>query len=157
MILPNIENFIGCDSSFEEAGIVLYGAPFDSTTSFRPGARFGPSAIRHESFGLGNLQPFSRTATLQIFWYLTVEIWSFASAAVEMALADIQNRAWEILEAGKIPLLLGGEHLVTLAAVKATARKYPGLHIIHFDAHADLRDDYLGARLSPCVCHSQMP
>ena len=49
MILPNIENFIGCDSSFEEAEIVLYGAPFDSTTSFRPGARFGPSAIRHES------------------------------------------------------------------------------------------------------------
>ena len=52
MILPNIENFIGCDSSFEEAGIVLYGAPFDSTTSFRPGARFGPSAIRHESLSL---------------------------------------------------------------------------------------------------------
>ena len=58
MILPNIENFIGCDSSFEEAGIVLYGAPFDSTTSFRPGARFGPSAIRHESFGLETYSPY---------------------------------------------------------------------------------------------------
>ena len=82
MILPNIENFIGCDSSFEEAGIVLYGAPFDSTTSFRPGARFGPSAIRHESFGLETYS-LIRTATLQIFRYLTVEIWSFASAAVK--------------------------------------------------------------------------
>ena len=58
MILPNIENFIGCDSSFEEAEIVLYGAPFDSTTSFRPGARFGPSAIRHESFGLETYSPY---------------------------------------------------------------------------------------------------
>ena len=46
MILPNIETFIGCESSFEEASIVLYGAPFDSTTSFRPGARFGPAAMR---------------------------------------------------------------------------------------------------------------
>ena len=85
MILPNIENFIGCDSSFEEAGIVLYGAPFDSTTSFRPGARFGPSAIRHESFGLETYSPY-RTATLQIFRYLTVEIWSFASVAVKWRL-----------------------------------------------------------------------
>ena len=77
---------------------------------------------------------FDRTVSMIVFTF------------PEMALADIQNRAWEILEAGKIPLLLGGEHLVTLAAVRATARKYPGLHIIHFDAHADLRDDYLGAR-----------
>ena len=156
MILPNIENFIGCDSSFEEAGIVLYGAPFDSTTSFRPGARFGPSAIRHESFGLETYSPYQdRDLTdIQVFDSGDLEL-CFGSS--EMALADIQNRAWEILEAGKIPLLLGGEHLVTLAAVKAAARKYPGLHIIHFDAHADLRDDYLGARLShACVirrCH----
>ena len=75
----------------------------------------------------------------------------------EMALSDIQKRAEEILEADKFPLLLGGEHLVTLAAVRAVAAKYQDLHIIHFDAHADLRDDYLGARLShACVlrrCH----
>ena len=64
MILPNIENFIGCDSSFEEAEIVLYGAPFDSTTSFRPGARFGPSAIRHESFGLETYSPYQLPLTL---------------------------------------------------------------------------------------------
>ena len=74
-----------------------------------------------------------------------------------MALSDIEKRAEEILGAGKFPLLLGGEHLVTLAAVRAVAAKYPDLHIIHFDAHADLRDDYLGAKLShACVlrrCH----
>ena len=135
MILPNIENFIGCDSSFEEAGIVLYGAPFDSTTSFRPGARFGPSAIRHESFGLETYSPYqdSDLTDIQVFDSGDLEL-CFGSS--EMALADIQNRAWKILEAGKIPLLLGGEHLVTLAAVRAAARKYPGLHIIHFDGRA---------------------
>ena len=156
MILPNIENFIGCDSSFEEAGIVLYGAPFDSTTSFRPGARFGPSAIRHESFGLETYSPYQDRDLMDIHVFDSGDL-ELCFGSSEMALADIQNRAWEILEAGKIPLLLGGEHLVTLAAVKAAARKYPGLHIIHFDAHADLRDDYLGARLShACVirrCH----
>ena len=66
-------------------------------------------------------------------------------------------RAAEILRDGKLPLLLGGEHLVTLGAVRAAVRKYPDLHIVHFDAHADLRDDYLGAQLShACVlrrCH----
>ena len=58
MISPNVETFIGCDSSYRAADIVLYGAPFDSTTSYRPGARFGPSAIRHESFGLETYSPY---------------------------------------------------------------------------------------------------
>ena len=151
MILPNIENFIGCDSSFEEAEIVLYGAPFDSTTSFRPGARFGPSAIRHESFGLETYSPYQDRdlMDIQVFDSGDLEL-CFGSS--EKALADIQDRAEEILKEGKMPLLLGGEHLVTLAAVRAAAGRYPGLHIIHFDAHADLRDDYLGAHLShACV------
>ena len=59
MLHRNVENFIGCDSSYRTASIVLYGAPFDSTTSYRPGARFGPAAMRHESYGLGNVQPLS--------------------------------------------------------------------------------------------------
>ena len=156
MILPNIETFIGCESSFEEASIVLYGAPFDSTTSFRPGARFGPSAMRHESFGLETYSPYQDRdlMDIQVFDSGDLEL-CFGSS--EMALADIEARAREILKAGKFPLLLGGEHLVTLAAVRAVADKYPELHIIHFDAHADLRDDYLGAKLShACVlrrCH----
>ena len=54
----NVENFIGCDASFEEASIVIFGAPFDSTTSYRPGARFGSAAMRHESFGLETYSPY---------------------------------------------------------------------------------------------------
>lgn len=153
---PNIETFIGCDASFEEAKTVLYGAPFDSTTSFRPGARFGPSAMRHESFGLETYSPYQdRDLTdLVVFDSGDLEL-CFGSA--ESALADIEARCEEILAAGKFPLLMGGEHLVTLGAVRSVAKRYPDLHIIHFDAHADLRDDYLGAHLShACVirrCH----
>ena len=156
MILPNIENFIGCDSSFEEAEIVLYGAPFDSTTSFRPGARFGPSAIRHESFGLETYSPYQDRDLMDIHVFDSGDL-ELCFGSSEKTLADIQDRAEEILKSGKMPLLLGGEHLVTLAAVRAAAERYPGLHVIHFDAHADLRDDYLGAKLShACVlrrCH----
>ncbi len=156
MILPNIETFIGCESSFEEASIVLYGAPFDSTTSFRPGARFGPSAMRHESFGLETYSPYQDKDLMDISVLDSGDL-ELCFGSSEMALSDIEKRAEEILGAGKFPLLLGGEHLVTLAAVRAVAAKYPDLHIIHFDAHADLRDDYLGAKLShACVlrrCH----
>ena len=156
MILPNVETFIGCESSFEEASIVLYGAPFDSTTSFRPGARFGPAAMRHESFGLETYSPYQDRDLMDISVFDSGDL-ELCFGSSEMALADIQKRAEEILEADKFPLLLGGEHLVTLAAVRTVAAKYPDLHIIHFDAHADLRDDYLGARLShACVlrrCH----
>ena len=156
MMLPNIETFIGCESSFEEASIVLYGAPFDSTTSFRPGARFGPSAMRHESFGLETYSPYQDRDLMDIRVFDSGDL-ELCFGSSEMALSDIEKRAEEILKAGKFPLLLGGEHLVTLAGVRAAAAKYPDLHIIHFDAQADLRDDYLGAKLShACVlrrCH----
>lgn len=153
---PNVENFIGCDSDYATAKIVLYGAPFDSTTSFRPGARFGPAEMRHESFGLETYSPYQDAdlTDCAVFDSGDMEL-CFGSS--EAALADIEARAAEILADGKLPLLLGGEHLVTLGAVRAAVKKYPNLHIIHFDAHADLRDDYLGAKLShACVirrCH----
>ena len=156
MLKPNIENFIGCDCDYERSRMVLYGAPFDSTTSFRPGARFGPSAMRHESFGLETYSPYQDAdlTDCAVFDSGDLEL-CFGSA--QAALEDIETRAAGILEDGKFPLLLGGEHLVTLGAVRAVAKRYPELHIIHFDAHADLRDDYLGAKLShACVlrrCH----
>ena len=147
----NVETFIGCDSNYEDAQIVLYGAPFDSTTSFRPGARFGSAAMRHESFGLETYSPYQDKDLLDfnVFDSGDLEL-SFGSS--EKALEDIEARTNEILEDNKLPILIGGEHLVTLGAVRAAYKKYPDMHIIHFDAHADLRDDYLGAKLShACV------
>ena len=156
MIGKNIETFIGCDCEYEDAELVLFGAPFDSTTSFRPGARFGSAAIRHESFGLETYSPYQDKdlTDVKVFDSGDLEL-CFGSA--ESALEDIGARARTILEDKKRPVLIGGEHLVTLGAVRAVFEKYPDLHIIHFDAHADLRDDYLGAKLShACVmrrCH----
>lgn len=147
----NIETFIGCDAEYTDAKIVLFGAPFDSTTSFRPGARFGSSAIRHESFGLETYSPYQDKdlTDFAVFDSGDLEL-CFGSA--ESALAEIEKRADEILGDGKFPLLIGGEHLVTLGAVRAAIKRYPDLHIVHFDAHADLRDNYLGAKLShACV------
>ena len=147
----NVETFIGCDCDYARAETVLFGAPFDSTTSFRPGARFGSAAMRHESFGLETYSPYQDRDLLdrRVFDSGDLEL-CFGSA--EAALADIEARAEEILSDGKRPVLLGGEHLVTLGALRAVVRRHPDLHIIHFDAHADLRDDYLGAQLShACV------
>ena len=151
MLEKNVETFIACDSDYEDAKLVLFGAPFDSTTSYRPGARFGSSAIRHESFGLETYSPYQDKdlTDYQIFDSGDLEL-CFGSA--EKALEDIQERTQIILEDGKLPLLIGGEHLVTFGAVRAVYQKYPELQIIHFDAHADLREDYLGATLShACV------
>ena len=155
MLKKNTETFLGCDADWEEARVVLYGAPYDSTTSFRPGTRFGSRAIRAESYGLELYSPY-QDAELQglVLDSGDLEL-PFGDPAP--ALAMIEARAAEILQGGKVPFLLGGEHLVTLGAVRAAAKAHPDLHILHFDAHADLRADYLGSPLShACVlrrCH----
>ena len=156
MLKANIETFLACDASYEEAGIVLYGAPFDSTTSYRPGTRFGSRAIRSESYGLESYSPYQdRDLTDYAVFDAGDQELCFGDAS--LALKDLRERAAEVAGDGKIPFMLGGEHLVTLGAVRALARRHPNLHIVHFDAHADLRNDYLGAKLShACVlrrCH----
>lgn len=156
MLEQNIETFIGCDASYEEAEMVIFGAPFDSTTSYRPGARFGSSAIRHESFGLETYSPYQdeELTDYKVFDSGDLEL-CFGSS--KEALKDIEERTVIILNDGKFPLMIGGEHLVTLGAVRGVLKKHPDLHIIHFDAHADLRQEYLGVELShACVlrrCH----
>lgn len=153
MLKRNVETFIGCDAEYKDAKIVLFGAPFDSTTSFRPGARFGPSAIRHESFGLETYSPYQDKDLTDCNVFDSGDL-ELCFGNTELALADIERRADEILKDGKFPILIGGEHLVTLSTVRAVYKKYPDLHVIHFDAHADLRNDYLGAELShACVMH----
>lgn len=143
----NIETFLGCDKSFEASRIVIFGAPFDSTTSYRPGTRFASRTMRAESYGLETYSPYQDLdlEDAAVFDGGDLEL---CFGDTKLALADITAFTAEILNNDKIPFMIGGEHLVTLGAVKAVAEKYPDLHIIHFDAHADLRDDYLGAKLS---------
>lgn len=151
MLSKNIVNFIGCGGEYEESRIVIFGAPFDSTTSFRPGTRFGSQAIRNESYGLETYSPYQKKDL--------TDFKIFDSGDLELPLGDtarvldqIEDRAGEILRDGKLPFMIGGEHLVTLGSVRAAVKKYPDLCIVHFDAHADLRQDYLGVELShACV------
>lgn len=149
-------NFIGCDSGFDAARTVLFGAPFDSTTSYRPGARFGSAAIRHESFGIETYSPYLDRDLVDCAIHDAGDL-ELPFGAPDPALKMIETEAARILAAGKVPVLLGGEHLITLGAVRAAHARHPDLHILHFDAHADLRADYLGNPLShACVmrrCH----
>lgn len=147
MLKPNIETFLGCESELEEARIVLYGAPFDSTTSYRPGTRFASKNMRAESYGLETYSPYQDLDMEDTAIFDSGDL-ELCFGDTEQALADIQQRAEEILSLGKLPFMIGGEHLVTLGAIRAAVKKYPDLHILHFDAHTDLRDEYLGQHLS---------
>jgi agmatinase len=147
MLNKNVETFLECDKEYDKAEIILFGAPFDSTTSYRPGTRFGSSAIRRESFGIESYSPY------QDLDLIDAEVMD--SGDIELSIGDttacleqIEERTSIILEDGKLPFMLGGEHLVTLGAFRAVQKRYPDVHIIHFDAHADLREDYLGVKLS---------
>ena len=144
---PNIETFIGCDNSYEESTIVLFGAPFDSTTSFRPGTRFASKAMRSESFGIETYSPY-QDGDLEDFAVFDSGDLELPFGNTQRVLDQIEEHTAEILKDGKIPCMIGGEHLVTLGAMRAVVKQYPDVHIIHFDAHADLREDYLEERFS---------
>lgn len=147
MLNKNIETFLGCDNEYGESGIVVFGAPFDSTTSFRPGARFASRTMRGESYGLETYSPY-QDKDLEDYSIFDGGDLELCFGDTEKALAAIESYTTRVLRDNKRPVMIGGEHLVTLGAVRAVARKYPELKVIHFDAHADLRDDYLGAPLS---------
>ncbi len=139
--------FLGCESEFEEADVVLFGAPFDSTASYRPGSRFGSRAMREESYGIETYSPY-RDADLSECRVFDAGDPELCIGDAKLALGRIEETVAGILDAGKLPLMLGGEHLVTLGAVRQAAKRYPDLRIVHFDAHTDLREEYLGAALS---------
>ena len=151
MLNKNIETFMGCEADYNEAETVLFGAPFDSTTSYRPGTRFGSSAIRRESYGIESYSPY-QDKDLYDGAVMDSGDLELCFGDTKQALDAIQERTEQILLDGKRPFLLGVEHLVTLGAFRAIAKHYPEVSIIHFDAHADLREEYLNVKLShACV------
>ena len=139
--------FLGCGARYDDARVVLFGAPFDGTASFRPGARFACACMRQDSVGLETYSPYQDKdlCDIAVFDGGDLEL-PFGDPLV--ALGPIERAAAGIINDGKIPCMIGGEHLVTLGAVRAAAAKHPDLHLIHLDAHTDLRDDYLGEHLS---------
>jgi len=147
MLDKNIETFIGCDAEYTEAKVVLFGAPFDSTTSYRPGTRFASRAIRSESYGLETYSPYLDRDLEDISVFDSGDI-ELCIGRSETALEQISERTRTILDDGKLPFMIGGEHLVTLGAFREVHKTYPDVHVIHFDAHTDLRQEYLGVELS---------
>ena len=143
----NIETFIGCDNSYDESKIVIFGAPFDSTTSFRPGTRFASKAMRSESFGIETYSTYQDKDLEDICVFDGGDL-ELRFGSPESALKDIEEFTSKVVKDEKVPCMIGGEHLVTLGAFRAVQKKYPNIHVIHFDAHADLRDEYLGEELS---------
>ena len=134
-------------ASNPEGAICIFGAPFDSTSSFRPGSRFGPGAIREASYGLETFS-FIQIADLEDCSFMDKGDLELPFGDPIPALELIEETTHNILSERKTPFLLGGEHLMSLGAIRAAAKIYPELKVIHLDAHADLREEYLGQRLS---------
>ncbi len=147
----NISAFIGCESEYGESDTVIFGAGFDGTTSYRPGTRFASQHIRSESYGIETYSPY-QNKDLEDYKIFDGGDLELPFGNTQKVLDIIEAYEEKVLEDEKLPIMIGGEHLVTLGAVRAAVKKYPDLHIIHFDAHADLRDEYLGEKLShACV------
>ena len=143
----NMSTFIGCDKSYEEASLVLFGVPFDGTTSFRPGTRFAMQAIRTDSYGLETYSPYLDRDLENIAVFDGGDL-DLPFGNTEKVMDIIFEYSRGVLTDGKKFLMVGGEHLVSLSSIKAAYEKYSDLHLIHIDAHTDLREHYLGEKLS---------
>jgi agmatinase len=136
-----------CDARYLDAAVVLFGAPYDGTASFRPGSRFGPAAMRQDGPSMETYSPYLDQEWLP---HKTADIGDLdlPPGGRQNTLERIGETVTRILADGKKPFMIGGEHLVTLPAVDACWRRWPDLAVLHLDAHADLRESYLGERLS---------
>lgn len=144
---PNKHVYMSCEASFEEATTVIYGAPFDGTVSNRPGTRFAADAIRSESYGLETYSPFLNKDLEDVRIMDSGDVDITIGNKVKV-LEELEETARTILNAGKLPFMIGGEHLVTLGPMRAVLEKYPDTVLVQLDAHMDLRDDYMGEPLS---------
>lgn len=141
------KNWIGASEDFESSKWVLVGMPYDGTCSNRPGARFGPESVRPASWGLEDYSPIQDKEINDVNFFDAGEL-DFPLGNRDETLSIIKNAASETLNSGKFWFGIGGEHLVTYPVIEAYLEKYPDLAVLHFDAHADLREDYLDEKLS---------
>ena len=143
-----MNSFIGCENSYEESRIVLFGAPYDGAASFRSGAKYAPSEIRKlcdEAIETYSPYQESDLEDINIHDFGDIE---FRSDDPSKAVDEIERTVHRFVNDNKLPVMIGGDHLVTFGSIKVLADKHPDLHIIHLDAHADLRDSYHDNKLS---------
>jgi len=148
MNLPFIDQtFISAKTPLKEAMAVILGCPYDGSASFRPGARFGPSAIRKASWGIETFSPYFQRDLTQCSIHDMGDL-ELPLGEKKISLSLIRKALGQILSKKKFPILLGGDHLITLPILEEILPIHPRLHVIQVDAHADLREDYLGESLS---------
>ena len=138
-----LTGFMGTGESYEEAAAVLVGVPMDFTVSLRPGSRTGPQQIRTISYGIEEYSVYQNKSLANVNYYDAGDM-VLPFGNVSGSLSRIETVAERIFADNKLPIFLGGEHLISYPLIKACYKHYPNLSVIHFDAHADLRTDYEG-------------
>jgi len=142
-----LSDFMGSQGNFEEAQVIILGVPLEVTVSFRPGTRFGPQYIRSNSYGIEEYSIDQDRHLEEISYYDAGDL-ALPLGNLGESLNLIKKAAAIVFRSRKRPFFMGGEHLVSLPLIEAAHAVYPDLAVVHFDAHADLRDDYLGQHLS---------
>ena len=137
----NISKFMSMDNPYEESSVVVFGVGFDGTTSNRPGTRFASSSMRQEFYGLETYSP-KLSLDLEDYKICDIGDLELSIGNTDLVLNEIYEGTKNIVRDNKIPLMIGGEHLVTLPAFKAVYEKYEDIYVLHFDAHTDLREEY---------------
>ena len=139
--------FMGAQRDPQDCQVGMFGVPYDGTTSFRPGTRFGPAAIRDVSEGLETYCP-QLDRDLDDIAYADLGALAIPFGAPEPVVERVKTATEAVLDLGLKPLMLGGEHSISSGAVSAVAEHHPDLVLVQLDAHADLREEWLGARHS---------
>jgi agmatinase len=130
-------------TDFENARVVILPIPLDRTTSYMPGTRNGPHEILVASAHMELWDEETNTDVHRIGIFTLPEM-EFPFASMDEVVTEIRRVATELVDRGKFPVVLGGEHSITAAVVAAVAAKHPRLSVLQIDAHADLRDSFMG-------------
>lgn len=140
-------NWMGQNPDYSTSSIIMLGLPFDGTVSYRPGSRFAPEQIRLASWGLEEYSPKFDKFLEDVNFHDAGDL-EFPLGNTYKSLDLIRQNVEDIYKDGKRVFGIGGEHLVTLPEIEAVSKFYKDLAIIHFDAHTDLREEYLGEEMS---------
>ena len=140
-------NWMGENKDYESSNIVMLGLPFDGTVSYRPGSRFAPEQIRLASWGLEEYSPYFDKHLEDCNFHDAGDL-EFPLGNTVKSLDVIKKNVEDIYRDEKRVFGIGGEHLVTLPEIQAISQFVDNLAIVHFDAHTDLREEYLGEALS---------
>ena len=130
-------------SDFDNARVVILPVPLDRTTSYVPGTRIGPHEILVASSHMELWDEETETDVHGIGIFTMPEM-EFPFATMDEVMPEIRRVAVELVSRGKFPFVLGGEHSITAPIVAAVAEKHPGVSVLQIDAHADLRDSFMG-------------